>query len=222
MKPLRFNPLLKTSLWGGEKIARYKGIVTELSHVGESWELSGVEGRESVVAEGEFAGWALSQLVDRFRGALVGEHVFARYGNEFPLLVKFLDARQELSVQVHPDDELAQQRHGKRGKAEMWYVVETEGAVRLKCGFSQEMTPAEYDRRVADKTITDVLAEYALAPGDVFFLPAGRVHAIGRGAFIAEIQQTSDLTYRIYDYDRLDIDGKPCQLHTGMARDAID
>ena len=222
MRPLRFTPQLKSLIWGGEKIAPYKGIRTEGRNIGESWELSGVKGNESVVAEGEYAGRTLPELIARFRGELVGEAVYERHGTEFPLLVKFIDARQDLSIQVHPDDRLAWMRHKSNGKTEMWYVVAADKGAHLKSGFSKQLTPAEYERMVADHTLTDALCDYPVTAGDLFFLPAGRVHAICAGTFVAEIQQTSDITYRIYDYGRTGADGKPRELHTELAKDAID
>lgn len=222
MKPFRFIPLLKPLIWGGDKIAAYKRLKTDVPNIGESWELSGVAGDESVVAEGEYAGYSLPRLIAGLKGGLVGESVYRRFGNEFPLLVKFIDARADLSIQVHPDDALARMRHGKHGKTEMWYVVGADRGAHLKTGFSKKITPEEYERRVADNTITDVLCDYAVQPGDLFFLPAGRVHALCAGSFVAEIQQTSDVTYRIYDYGRTGKDGRPRELHTGLAKDAID
>lgn len=222
MKPFRFEPILKSLIWGGDKIAPYKGIDTSMPNIGESWELSGVAGDESVVAGGAYAGRTLPQLIDELKETLVGKSVYERFGTEFPLLVKFIDARDDLSIQVHPDDALSQMRHGKHGKTEMWYVVGADNGAHLKAGFSQKITPEEYERRVADNTLTDVLCDYAVQPGDLFFLPAGRVHAICAGSFVAEIQQTSDVTYRIYDYGRLGKDGKPRELHTELAKEAID
>lgn len=222
MYPLKFEPFLRPMIWGGEKIAAYKGVETSVRSIGESWELSGVAGNESVVAEGEYAGRTLPELIARFRGELVGEAVYERHGTEFPLLVKFIDARQDLSIQVHPDDQLAWTRHKSNGKTEMWYVVAADEGAHLKSGFSQQLTPAEYERMVADHTLTDALCDYPVTAGDLFFLPAGRVHAICAGTFVAEIQQTSDITYRIYDYGRTGADGKPRELHTELAKDAID
>lgn len=222
MKPFRFAPILKSLIWGGDRIAAYKRAKTNLPDIGESWELSGVRGDESVVVGGRYAGYTLPQLIAELKGDLVGRSVYERFGEEFPLLVKFIDARADLSIQVHPNDELAQRRHGKHGKTEMWYVVDAAPGAHLKAGFSQQLTPAEYERRVADNTLTDVLCDYKVAPGDLFFLPAGRVHAICAGSFVAEIQQTSDVTYRIYDYGRLGADGRPRELHTELAKDAID
>ena len=223
MYPLKFEPFLRTMVWGGTKIAAYKGIETEDGHIGESWEVSDVKGHESVVANGVLKGWNLTDLVKEYKGQLVGEHVYARMGDEFPLLVKFIDALSDLSIQVHPDDAMAMRRHGEpNGKTEMWYVVAADPGACLYSGLKQEITPEEYEKRVADGSIIEVLARHDVQPGDVFFLPAGRIHAICSGCFIAEIQQTSDLTYRIYDYGRLGLDGKPRELHTELAKEAID
>ncbi len=222
MRPLKFHPILKQTLWGGERIIPYKELASGLSRVGESWELSGMSGSESVVAEGPWAGSTLPDLIGHFGAELLGKANYARFGQEFPLLVKFIDAREDLSIQVHPDDELARKRHGKSGKCEMWYVLEAEPGASLLTGFSHPIDPAEYERRVADNTLTDVLSRQAIASGDVFYLPAGRVHSIGKGSFIVEIQQSSDITYRIYDFDRRDAAGNPRELHTELAREAID
>ncbi len=223
MYPLKFKPILKTLVWGGEKIAPFKGITTDQHNIGESWELSGVKGNESVVANGEFAGKTITELVHEFKGKLIGEENYRRTGDQFPLLIKFIDAKQDLSIQVHPDDELAAARHnGSKGKTEMWYVVAADKDAHLMSGLTREITPEEYEAKVNDHTITDVLHDYKVAPGDVFFLPAGRIHSIGSGSFIAEIQQTSDITYRIYDFGRLGLDGKPRELHTELAKSAID
>ena len=223
MTPLKFEPILKTIVWGGEKIAPYKGIETDQKHIGESWELSGVAGNESVVAEGPLKGKTIAELVKEYKGELVGDHVYENTGDEFPLLIKFIDALTDLSIQVHPNDELAAVRHnGSKGKTEMWYVVAADKGAHLLAGLTKKITPEEYAAKVADGTITDVLARYDVHPGDVFFLPAGRIHAICGGCFIAEIQQTSNITYRIYDYGRLGLDGKPREVHTELAKDAID
>ena len=172
----------------------------------ESWVLSGVPGNESVVAEGPEAGKKITDL----------------YPGQFPLLIKFIDAKRDLSIQVHPDNDLAAKRHGCSGKTEMWYVIGAEPGAKLISGLKEPITPDDYVRLVEQDRITDVLAEHAVAPGDVFFLPSGRIHAIGGGCYLAEIQQTSDITYRIYDYNRPGLDGKPRQLHTQEAKDAID
>ena len=218
----KFRPILKSLIWGGEKIAPYKGIDTEMKSIGESWEISGVKGNESVVAGGADDGMTLPELIERDREALVGKANFDRFGMEFPLLIKFIDARQDLSIQVHPDDELAWERHQSKGKTEMWYVVDADNGSSLRSGFAKQVTPDEYEQSIADNTITDLLKEYEIHKGDLFFLPAGRIHSIGAGAFIAEIQQTSNITYRIYDFNRLDDKGNPRELHTELSKDAID
>jgi mannose-6-phosphate isomerase len=221
--PMGFGPILKQMIWGGNRILSYKGLVLNMSNIGESWELSGVPGNESVVSNGEFAGRTITELIKEYGPELLGRHVYETYGEKFPLLIKFIDARDDLSIQVHPDDAMAQAVHGQPfGKTEMWYVVSADKDAHLMSGLSAEITPEEYVSRVENNTITDVLCDYKVASGDVFFLPAGRIHSIGKGCFIAEIQQTSDLTYRIYDFGRLGLDGKPRELHTELAKDAID
>ncbi len=222
MYPFKFEPLLKQTLWGGEKIVPYKHLVDKVDRVGESWEISGVEGDESVVASGPDKGLTLTELVRRHRGELVGEDNYVTFGEKFPLLIKFIDAKQDLSIQVHPDDVLAKKRHNSFGKTEMWYVIDADKGAKLRSGFSKEITPAEYKDMVAKDTICDALQEYEINAGDVFFLPAGRVHSIGAGSFIAEIQQTSNITYRIYDFNRKDANGNTRELHTELAKDAID
>ena len=223
MYPLKFKPYLRTVVWGGEKIAPFKGIYTTRNRLGESWEISAVEGHVSVVSEGSLAGRTLTDLITEYGAALVGEKVYSKNGSEFPLLIKFIDARDNLSVQVHPDDELAAKvAPGQKGKTEMWYVIGADKGARLLSGLKEEITPDEYEEKVRDNTIIDSLASYDVHPGDVFFLPAGRIHAIGAGVFVAEIQQTSDITYRIYDYGRLGLDGKPRELHIEQAKKAID
>lgn len=218
----KFKPILKTLVWGGDKIAPFKGITTDQEHIGESWELSGVAGSESVIDGGEFDGQTITELVKARREWLLGDKVYARTGDEFPLLIKFIDAKTDLSIQVHPNDTLAAQRHGKKGKTEMWYVVGADEGAHLYSGLKEPLTKEEYAAKVEQGTITDALSDHSVAPGDVFFIPAGRIHAICGGCFVAEIQQTSDVTYRIYDYGRLGLDGKPRQLHTEEAKDAID
>lgn len=223
MYPLKFQNIFKSVVWGGEKIAPFKGVNTQQKNIGESWELSGVKGNESIVAEGPLAGRTITSLAEEYKGALLGEKVYAATGAEFPLLIKFIDARDDLSIQVHPDDKLAAERHnGSKGKTEMWYVVQADEKAHLMSGLNKEITPEEYAAKVADNTITDVLHDYDVHEGDVFFLPAGRIHSIGKGCFIAEIQQTSDITYRIYDFGRLGLDGKPRELHTELSKAAID
>ncbi len=219
---MTFKPILKKIIWGGSDICPFKGITPTEDGVGESWELSHVEGNYSVVDGGELDGKTIDELIRTYGKQLVGEKVMKQFGTTFPLLIKFIDARADLSIQVHPDDELAMKRHHSFGKTEMWYVINARKGAKLFSGFSRQIDADEYVRRVGDNTIMDVLQRYEVSPGDVFFLPAGRVHAIGAGCFIAEIQQTSNITYRIYDYDRKDANGKGRELHTELAKDAID
>ena len=220
--PLKFKPNLKQFIWGGEKIAPYKGITSDQDHIGESWEVSAYKGLESVVASGALEGKTLPELVREYKGALVGEHVYERFSDEFPILIKFIDALNDLSIQVHPNDALAEKRHSCRGKTEMWYVVDAEPGAKILSGLSKEITPEEYETLVKEDRIVEVLSSHEAHKGDVFFLPAGRIHAICKGCFVAEIQETSDITYRIYDYGRLGLDGKPRELHTEEAKEAID
>ncbi|MDR0844464.1 MAG: class I mannose-6-phosphate isomerase [Tannerella sp.] len=222
MYPFIFEPILKEILWGGTDIRPFKGLTPASEKIGESWELSHVEGNYSVVANGALAGKTIGDLIDTYGADLLGEKVLQQFGRTFPLLIKFIDARDNLSIQVHPNDELAQKRHHSFGKTEMWYVVGATADAKLYSGFSQQIDAGEYVRRVGDDSIMDVLRGYDVKAGDVFYLPAGRVHAIGAGCFIAEIQQTSNITYRIYDYNRKDANGNGRELHTVQAKDAID
>ncbi len=222
MYPLKFEPILKQTLWGGDKIIEFKHLNESLSNVGESWEVSAVENNESVVANGLDKGLTLSEMVRKYRGDLVGEANYARFGSKFPLLIKFIDAKLDLSIQVHPGDELAKKRHNSFGKNEMWYVVSADKGAKLISGFSQQISSKEYKERIYDGTFADVLQPCEVQEGDVFYVPAGRVHGIGAGVFVAEIQQTSDITYRIYDYNRKDKDGKLRELHTTQAIEAIN
>lgn len=224
METLRFTPFLRTMVWGGEKIKAWKGIDTDIPKIGESWEISGYGEHLTEVAEGPLKGKTLAEVSAMYGEELLGKHVYAETGAEFPLLIKFIDALGDLSIQVHPDDKMARRVHGPhfRGKTEMWYVIQADPGACLYSGLSRSVTPEEYSRRVADGTVTEILARHEVHPGDVFFLPAGRIHAICSGCLLAEIQQTSDLTYRIWDYGRLGLDGKPRQLHTELALQAID
>ncbi len=222
MYPLKFEPVLKQTLWGGDKIVPFKHLESDLANVGESWEISAVEGSESVVADGADKGLTLTRMVRKYGAALTGASNYKRFGDKFPLLVKFIDARLDLSIQVHPGDELAWKRHQCFGKNEMWYVVAADKGAKLIAGFAGHVTPESYHAHVADGTLGEALCKCDVRPGDVFYVPAGRVHGIGAGAFVAEIQQTSDITYRIFDYNRKDKEGKPRELHTQLALDAID
>jgi len=220
--PIKFTPILKEIIWGGDEICRFKNLQPQRSGIGESWEISHVKNNVSIVANGELKGRSLEELIETYRERLTGEKVIERFGAVFPLLIKFIDAREPLSVQVHPNDLLAKQRHNAFGKTEMWYVVNAAPGACLYSGFARPITPDDYLRSLDDDTFINYLQRHEVKSGDVFFLPAGRVHAIGAGCFIAEIQQTSDVTYRIYDYNRKDADGNPRELHTGLAKDALD
>ena len=218
----KFSPILKNTIWGGTKIAPFKNIHTQLRKIGESWEVSGVPGNETVVSEGPYAGRKLNDLVAELKEQLVGRANYERFGNEFPLLIKFIEARDDLSIQVHPTDEIAHRQGRERGKTEMWYLMPSEPDATLLCGLRKQITPEEYKQMVSEKTIVDAIARYPVKEGDCFFLPAGRIHAIGSGCFLAEIQQTSDVTYRIYDFDRHDDLGRPRELHTELAAESIN
>ena len=222
MYPYLFQPILKEIIWGGTDIRPFKGMTPTQEKIGESWELSHVDGDFSVVTYGADKGKTIDELIREYGESLLGTGVMKRFGTRFPLLIKFIDARDDLSIQVHPDDALAEKRHHSFGKTEMWYVIKATPDAALYCGFSQPIDADEYVRRVEDNSIMEVLKRYNVTAGDVFFLPAGRVHAIGAGCFIAEIQQTSNITYRIYDYNRKGADGKGRELHTELAKDAID
>lgn len=233
MKPYKFEPYLKTTIWGGYQIAPFKGIYTAQPNIGESWEISGVSGHESVaihrgLVDDVDEGLTLTQLIDKYKGLLVGEKVYRKYGNKFPLLVKFIDSRQDLSVQVHPDDKLAQKRHSCNGKTEMWYVIKSDVGSKIYAGLNKSITPEEYEQLATAEPVAgrspmqDVIVAHEAHEGDLYFLPAGRLHAIGAGNFLAEIQQTSDITYRVYDFGRKDVHGNPRELHIEEAKEAID
>ena len=222
MELFKFEPLLKQTIWGGDKIVTFKHLESDLDSVGESWEISGVPGDESVVANGEYKGKTLNEVLTEMKDKLVGADNYKRFGDRFPLLIKFIDARQDLSIQVHPDDETAHRQGKPMGKTEMWYVMDSDENASLKVGLKKKITPEEYAQMVEDDTICVALGNYKVKSGDCFFIPAGRIHAICSGSFIAEIQQTSDVTYRIYDYKRKDKNGNYRQLHTREAAEAID
>lgn len=219
---LKFQPLLKQTIWGGDKIIPFKHLNSNLEQVGESWEISGVKDNETVISEGEYAGMRLNDLVAQLKDKLVGAENYKRFGNVFPLLIKFIDARRQLSIQVHPNDETAHRLGYPRGKTEMWYIMPSDPDAKLRSGLKKQITPEQYKQMVENDTITDALARYEVHEGDVFFIPAGRIHAIGSGCFVLEIQQTSDVTYRIYDYKRRDKNGKCRELHTELAAESID
>ncbi len=220
--PLKFNPVLKDKIWGGQKLKSVLHKPAKSNHCGESWEISGVPGDVSVVASGPLAGTPLTQLIKTYKEALVGESVYRKFGANFPLLIKFIDANQDLSIQVHPNDALAAKRHNSFGKTEMWYVVDADKGASLISGFCKPTHKEEYLSHFNSGKLMDLLNREPVQKDDVFFLPAGRVHTIGKGLLIAEIQQTSDITYRIYDFDRVDAQGNSRELHVEEALDAID
>jgi mannose-6-phosphate isomerase len=220
--PLKFRPIIKDKMWGGTKLRDLLNKKTKTDKAGESWEISCVPKDISVVCNGFLKGNALEELIEVYMGDLVGDSVYDKFGLTFPLLIKFIDANDALSIQVHPNDKLAKKRHQSFGKTEMWYIVESGTDAEIIVGFNQSVDKQLYKKHLAGKTIQDILNKEKVHPGDVFFLPAGRIHAIGAGVLLAEIQQTSDITYRIYDFDRIDDSGKTRELNTEMALDAID
>lgn len=220
--PLLFEPNLHTVVWGGNQLRPYKGMEPSDEPIGESWEVSAVPTSTSIISNGVHAGKDLITVINETPDAILGTKVNEKYHGQLPLLVKFIDAKRDLSIQVHPNDEMAQREHGKMGKSEMWYVIKATPDAHLYAGFKHEITPYEYQKRVEDGTITDVLADHQVKAGDVFYLPAGRVHAICGGILLAEVQQSSDVTYRIFDYNRPGMDGKPRELHTELAAKALD
>lgn len=220
--PLLFRPNLHPVVWGGHSLKPWKGLLADEEPIGESWEVSVVPSAISIIANGPLEGMPLTQLIADRPQEVLGEEVARRHGGELPLLVKFIDAERDLSIQVHPDDAMARREHDKLGKSEMWYVIDAQPGACLYAGFKERITPYEYRRRVEDGSITEVLARHEVRRGDVFYLPAGRVHAICGGILLAEVQQSSDVTYRIFDYNRPGMDGRPRQLHTELAAQALD
>jgi mannose-6-phosphate isomerase len=220
--PLQFEPILKERIWGGEKLKTVlnKPITSKIT--GESWELSTVEGDVSVIANGVLKGESLMQLIDEAPSEVLGTKVYERFGKQFPLLFKYLDAREDLSIQVHPNDQLAKERHNSFGKTEMWYVMQADADSRIIVGFKENSSKGEYVKHLNDNTLVSILDDVKAKPGDVFFLETGTVHAIGAGLVVAEIQQTSDITYRLYDFDRVDAQGNKRELHVDLALDAIN
>lgn len=227
MYPIKFKPRIKERIWGGQAILKKKGkAASRLANdklYGESWDLSSVKGDISVVSNGFLKGNNLEEIIEVYMGELVGEQIFEQYGLEFPLLIKYLDCNDKLSVQVHPDDTLAEERHSSFGKTEAWYVVDCKPGASIYLGFKDlNLTREEYIAAVAESRLEELLNKVEVKPGDVFFIPAGTVHALGAGLEVVEVQQTSDVTYRIYDWDRVDAEGKSRELHTSLAVDAID
>jgi len=220
--PIKFTPILKEKVWGGNKLSRLLKKSFISNKVGESWEISGVEGAISVVANGEFSGKSLNELIEIFKQDFLGEQVFAKFGNQFPLLFKFIDANEDLSVQLHPNDTLAKSRHNSFGKTEMWYIIQADKNANLIIGFKEEINKKFYQKHIDNGSLEEILHYEKVKEGDAFYIAPGRIHAIGAGVLLAEIQQTSDITYRLYDWNRPDTDGKLRELHNDLAIDAID
>nr|WP_321247436.1 type I phosphomannose isomerase catalytic subunit [uncultured Psychroserpens sp.] len=220
--PLKFEPILKDKIWGGQKLKSLLNKESNLPNVGESWEISDVENDTSIVSNGTLKNISLRELLETYKGDLIGEKNYSVFGNKFPLLIKFIDAKEDLSIQLHPNDELAAERHDSFGKTEMWYVMQADKDANLIVGFNQKMTPERYLKHLEDKSLTDILNFDKVKTGDTYFIEVGRVHAIGAGVMLAEIQQTSDITYRVYDWGRVDDEGNERELHNDLAIDAFD
>ncbi len=220
--PLKFTPILKEKIWGGKKLNKILNKDSDKENLGESWEISGVENDISVVENGKLKGHTLKELISDYKADFLGEKIQSKFGAEFPLLIKYIDAKTELSVQLHPNDELAKKRHNSFGKTEMWYIMQADNNAEINMGFNKSITKKEYLDHLAAGKITDLLNFEKVQKGDSFFINTGKVHAIGAGVLLAEIQQTSDITYRIYDWDRTDSEGNSRELHTDQALDAID
>ena len=220
--PIKFIPILQDKIWGGNKLREILNKKTSRDSVGESWEISGVEGAISVVANGDDKGLRLTELIAKYKGDLVGNKIYNKFGDEFPLLIKFIDAKTDLSVQLHPNNKLARQRHNSFGKNEMWYVMQADPGSKLNIGFNKELDKLEYLEYLEKSKITELLNFEEVEKGDSIFINTGKVHSIGGGILLAEIQQTSDITYRIYDWNRKDNEGQSRELHTALALDAID
>ena len=220
--PLQFEPILKERIWGGTKLKTFLNKPITSNITGESWEISTVENDVSIVVNGSLKGKSLNELINEFPEAVLGTKVYAQFGKQFPLLFKYLDAREDLSIQLHPNDELAKKRHNSFGKTEMWYVMQADTDARLIVGFKEKSSPEEYIKNLNNKTLLTILDTKKVKQGDVFMLDTGTIHAIGAGIVIAEIQQTSDITYRVYDFDRVDANGKTRELHIDLALEALN
>ena len=220
--PIKFHPILKNKIWGGQKLKTILNKSSDLSNIGESWEISDVEGNTSVVLNGNLKGQTLKELLETYEADLIGEKNYKIFKNKFPLLVKFIDAKEDLSIQLHPNDELASKRHNSFGKTEMWYVMQADDDSNLIVGFNQNMNRKKYLKNLKAKSLTNILNFDKVKTGDTYFIEVGRVHAIGAGVMLAEIQQTSDITYRVYDWDRVDDEGNERDLHNELAIDAFD
>ncbi|MEC3907871.1 type I phosphomannose isomerase catalytic subunit [Tamlana sp. 2201CG12-4] len=220
--PIKFEPILKERIWGGEKLVSTFKKSSAKTNIGESWEISDVEGDISVVSNGALKGQSLRDLISTYKGEFVGDKVYKQFGDAFPILIKFIDAKTPLSIQVHPNNELAKSRHNSFGKNEMWYIMDTDKDAELIVGFNKAVSQEEYVEALHKGKLLDILNTEKIKTGDTFYIPTGRVHAIGVGTVLAEIQQTSDITYRIYDYERVDASGNQRELHTEQALEAID
>lgn len=220
--PLKFQPILKERLWGGTKLKTVLGKPIESNITGESWELSTVKGDVSIVANGSYKGLSLQELIDTNSEDMLGKSVVERFGTEFPILIKFIDAKQDLSIQLHPDDALAKERHDSFGKTEMWYIMDADPKAQLIVGFNKDVSKDEYVENLKNDKLLELLNYEQVSEGDAFFINTGKIHAIGAGIMLAEIQQTSDITYRVYDFNRKDKEGNLRELHTELALDAID
>ncbi len=220
--PIKFVPILKEKIWGGEKLMNLLGKKSNKKNIGESWEISDIEEDISVVANGELKGKTLKRLIAEYKGSLVGEKIYKEFGTKFPLLIKYIDAKTPLSIQLHPRDELAKERHNSFGKAEMWYVMQADKKSNMIVGFKEDTNSEEYLKHLENNTLVDILNFDEVGKGDVYFISEGRIHAIGAGILLAEIQQTSDITYRIYDWDRVDDNDNARELHISETVDAIN
>ncbi len=220
--PIKFTPILKDKIWGGQKLKTILNKNSDLPNVGESWEISDVEGDTSIVCNGPLKGQSLKELLETFKGDLIGDKNYKVFGDKFPLLIKFIDAKEDLSIQLHPNDELAAKRHNSFGKTEMWYTLQADDDANLIVGFNQDMTSEKYLSHLENKTLPKILNFDKVKTGDTYFVEVGRIHAIGAGVMVAEIQQTSDITYRVYDWDRVDDQGNERELHNDLAIEAFD
>ncbi|MGD0757152.1 MAG: type I phosphomannose isomerase catalytic subunit [Bacteroidales bacterium] len=221
--PLKFETVLKEKIWGGNTlVTRFNKKATGSQHIGESWELSAVADNQSVISNGFLAGNNIEELIEVYMGDITGDSIFEKFGNEFPLLIKFIEAREDLSIQVHPNNDLAKKRHNAYGKTEMWYILESEPGSKIYTGFRDGVTKEVYEEALRNGKIEELMNVETTDAGDAFFTPAGRVHAIGAGIVLVEIQQTSDITYRIYDWNRKSSGKGKRELHTDLALDAID
>ena len=221
--PLKFDPVFSYRIWGGKKLKTVLNKIYNKESIGESWEISDIKNNETIVSEGNLKGKTLKQLIEMFKGNFVGNRIYNIFGDNFPLLIKFIDAKEPLSIQVHPGDSLAKKRHNSFGKNEMWYIMQAEKDAELIVGFNQKTTKEIYGEYLKNSSLSKLLNVEKVNKGDVYYIPTGRIHAIGAGVLLAEIQQTSNITYRIYDYDRIDTTtGKKRELHNDLALDAID